>query len=983
MPDEKPRKRKTGSQARRTVQKAQELAREVTEDKILTDIVGKTVANYRIQAMLGRGGMGAVYKAEHTGIKRSVAVKILPKSLNPDPERVRRFFREAESLGQLRHPNVVEVYNVGETEGLYFIEMEYVPGGDLEDLVKHGEEIAIEEAHRIMKEICRGLLQAHEKELIHRDLKPANILMTGEGRPKIADFGVAKNLGQEEDLTIDGTIIGTPHYMSPEQCRGDTLDKRSDIYSLGALFYFLLTGRRPFDDKNPMFVLVKHIREEVRPPGRYNPRLDPSYNNVVERMMAKDPNERYQTVGEVLDHLDDIEEGKTVLYTSRRVRRRRVLAVAAVLLLAGLAVGGYFLRDALVRAGERGALPPLQPDRAALVQGHLARAEKFVELGKWPEAEEALLKVLNEDPENKRASRLLEVTRTLLEAEKLKAAGLCAKALARLEKTFGERFWVLTRGDWPDRAVGLGRYCLLRGEYDLFLDRGSFRAAAQALERLVSLSPGEEALAADAKILAAVVAADDKARGGDPLTALRSVRRIAENPAWTGRLRVADARYRKECLGRISSLLAEGHLGAASRMTEDLLSLLPAEKEAMRLRREIQGRIQQKSSFEELWARGEEALGSGEFEAALETFEKAAALRKTAELERRLKECRVGILLGSATAAEKAGRLAEALGDLEKARGEARGIETLAGKVGRRLTGLRARFLEKLLAGIREAMDRGDAAEAKRRIEKAKEHFPEDPGLRSLASEVKRLVDRPPGMVYVARGTYEVGWRGEAANPLRTVKVRGFYLGKYEVSNARFKEFVDAGGYAEPSYWSGGGKALAATFLDREGRQPGPRGWFGGSYPSQTGNLPVTGISWFEADAYARFRKMRLPTEVEWEIAASCDPRRGGRRAYPWGSFWKKGRGHFWQQDGEGVLADVRQGAGDVSPLGAVNMAGNVAEWTASFWSEKKLCYVIRGTSVKYETPRLGALTYRRNDRGHPAKLRMAQVGFRLAKDAD
>ncbi|MHC4601592.1 MAG: protein kinase domain-containing protein, partial [Planctomycetota bacterium] len=631
MPDERPKKRKTSSQARRTVQKAQEMAREVTENKILQDIVGKIVANYRIQAMLGRGGMGAVYKAEHTGIKRSVAVKIMPKSLNPDPERVRRFFREAESLGQLRHPNVVEVYNVGEAEDLYFIEMEYVPGGDLEDLIKHGEDIPMEQAHRIMKEICRGLRQAHEKELIHRDMKPANILMTKEGRPKIADFGVAKSLAQEEDLTIEGSIIGTPHYMSPEQCRGETPDKRSDIYSLGALFYFLLTARRPFEDKNPMAVLMKHVREEVRPPRLYNARLDPSYNNVVERMMAKDPDERYQSVGEVLDHLDDIEEGKTILYTSRRVRRRRVLAVVAVLLLAGLAVGAYFLRDALIRAGERPALPPLGPDRAALVLGHLSSAEKFVELGKWPEAEEALLKVLGEDPKNETAARLLDVTRTLLQAEKLQAAGLCARALARLEKTFGERFWVLIKGDWPDRASKLAQYCLLRGEYDLFLDRGSFRAASQALQRLVSMAPDEEALAADARILAAVVAADDKAREGDPLTALRSVRKIGENPAWAGRLRVADARYRKACLDRISSLLAEGHLGAASRMTEDLLSVLPADKEAVRYRKEIQSRIQQKSSYEELWARGEEALGRGEFEAALETFEKAAALRKTPE----------------------------------------------------------------------------------------------------------------------------------------------------------------------------------------------------------------------------------------------------------------------------------------------------------------------------------------------------------------
>ncbi|MHC5081121.1 MAG: serine/threonine protein kinase, partial [Planctomycetota bacterium] len=267
---------------------------------LFESLVGQVLGNCKIEEKLGEGGMGVVYRASHILLKRVVALKVLPKALSPNELKIQRFFIEAEALGTLTSPHIVQIYNVGEEKDFYFIEMEYIEGGTLEEGLQDREKYPLEEAVSIMKSVCEGLREAHEKNIVHRDIKPANIMIGQNGEYKLTDFGLAKILEKSKEITRDESMLGTPHYMSPEQCKGQSVDKRSDVYTLGTMFYTLVTGVKPFDSDNRMVVVLKHMNEEVLPPTHHDPDLPLSYSNVIEKMMAKNPDERYQDAGEIL-----------------------------------------------------------------------------------------------------------------------------------------------------------------------------------------------------------------------------------------------------------------------------------------------------------------------------------------------------------------------------------------------------------------------------------------------------------------------------------------------------------------------------------------------------------------------------------------------------------------------------------------------------------------------------------------------------------
>ena len=206
---------------------------------------GKTIARkYKILAELGRGGMGVVYKAKDNRLNRTVALKFLPAELTQDKEARKRFIQEAQAAAALEHPNICTVYEVDESVGQIFISMSYIEGQSLKDKVKGGP-MDVEEAKNIVLQVAEGLGEAHKKGIIHRDIKPANIMLTKKGQAKITDFGLAK-LSWRTDLTKPSTIMGTVAYMSPEQARGEEVDHKTDIWSLGAMLYEMLTAVRPF-----------------------------------------------------------------------------------------------------------------------------------------------------------------------------------------------------------------------------------------------------------------------------------------------------------------------------------------------------------------------------------------------------------------------------------------------------------------------------------------------------------------------------------------------------------------------------------------------------------------------------------------------------------------------------------------------------------------------------------------------------------------
>jgi serine/threonine protein kinase/tetratricopeptide (TPR) repeat protein len=264
-------------------------------------MIGKTISHYKILEKLGEGGMGVVYKAQDTKLDRTVALKFLPKNLLCDKEAKIRFEQEAKAASSLNHPNITTIYEIDEIESECFIAMEYVEGKSLNELLKE-KALSLKEILDIAIQICEGLLVAHEKGIVHRDIKSENIMLTSRGQVKIMDFGLAKLKGVT-NLTKDGSTLGTASYMSPEQAKGEEVDNKSDIFSFGVVLYELLTKQLPFAGEHPAAIIYSIINEEPQPVVRYNNKVPPELERIVFKALAKDKEERYQHIDDLLADL--------------------------------------------------------------------------------------------------------------------------------------------------------------------------------------------------------------------------------------------------------------------------------------------------------------------------------------------------------------------------------------------------------------------------------------------------------------------------------------------------------------------------------------------------------------------------------------------------------------------------------------------------------------------------------------------------------
>ena len=277
-------------------------------------LVGREVGPYRIIEKLGEGGMGVVYKAEHTGLRRLSALKVLPPEKAARSERVaQRFLREARAAAALDHPNIVRVFHVGEADGWRFIDMQYIEGESLQDRLEREGRLRVREATRILIDVANALAEAHGQNIVHRDIKPGNVLLDAQGRVYVADFGLAKHVTTDDPdslITLEGRGgLGTPSFMSPEQCDGLPLDGRGDIYSLGVTYYCLLTGDVPFKTDPTGTVEYKHRTAAVPDPRRRAADIPEAACRVITKAMAKQPPDRYQTCEEMAADLTALAEG--------------------------------------------------------------------------------------------------------------------------------------------------------------------------------------------------------------------------------------------------------------------------------------------------------------------------------------------------------------------------------------------------------------------------------------------------------------------------------------------------------------------------------------------------------------------------------------------------------------------------------------------------------------------------------------------------
>ena len=258
---------------------------------------------YEIIKTIGEGGMANVYLANDTILDRKVAIKVLRGDLSNDEKFIRRFQREAKSVSDLSHPNIVEVYDVGEEDGQYYIVMEYIEGKTLKQLLKKRETLTLPEVIDIMLQLTDGLAHAHESYIIHRDIKPQNIMILDNGLVKITDFGIAMALNATQ-LTQTNSVMGSVHYLPPEQANGKSATVKSDIYSLGILMYELITGSVPFKGDNAVEIALKHMKEKIPSIRKQNPTIPQSVENIVIKATAKNPRNRYDSVKEMHDDLE-------------------------------------------------------------------------------------------------------------------------------------------------------------------------------------------------------------------------------------------------------------------------------------------------------------------------------------------------------------------------------------------------------------------------------------------------------------------------------------------------------------------------------------------------------------------------------------------------------------------------------------------------------------------------------------------------------
>lgn len=300
---------------------------ESIEIRFYTSMIGKQLHNYKAVSFIGSGNMGGVFKGWDAALERVVALKVISYELSSQSKFREMFIKEARLISKLNHPNIAQIYHIGNTNDILYFAMEFISGGTLEDMIINRRNLNTLRGLDYITTICSTLDFLRKKDIIHRDIKPANIMINNKGTVKIVDFGVAQTISRNGRGVKQEGIVGSPYYISPDVIAGSSLDHRSDIYSLGASFYHALTGSPPFEGEDSEDVLLKHLEAELVPVGKKNPKVSTALGRIIEKMMAKKPDDRYQSYQEIIHDLQVLREramkfqqlkNKTLIFTVKK-----------------------------------------------------------------------------------------------------------------------------------------------------------------------------------------------------------------------------------------------------------------------------------------------------------------------------------------------------------------------------------------------------------------------------------------------------------------------------------------------------------------------------------------------------------------------------------------------------------------------------------------------------------------------------------------
>lgn len=968
---------------------------EAIYQELMPSDIPRKLGHYEVVSKIGEGGMGAVYKVRHSRLGSYAAVKFISSRLISDKKSISRFQREARLSARLTSPYTVRVFDVGEEAGQHYILMEYVDGQSLENVLQQSGAMDETPALSIARQVAWALKQAHDLNIIHRDIKPANILLNRWGEAKVADFGVGKFLtGEDGTVTItqEGGVVGTPSFMSPEQAQGfKEMDHRSDIYSLGASLYYMVVGKVPFKGETPQNTLHKVATEPVPDPRSDRADLSKKTAGIICKMMAKDPEQRYQDASELLRDIEAALAGRETLAdysatikllsgaeqltppTQARPTRKRgpvfkALSLGATILVFLLAAAALVLRleprarpakvQALFRHIDR-RLSRLAP---AIADHFDKRYEQAMQKGlaaendaQWLAAVRYYLIALEHRPTDKVLERLANarhqraVQQMGQEKQLARKIELLEDALAYKQVAATAR--MLEAGKALVQTQNLRQQVEAASrEADNLADimatdpkaRDQLQLAQQALEK------------ADNELEALSIEHPDcKVRGAQIIKELRQSQRDFEQACRLALLGAYPEIARIEAPGRF----AEGLLGFSKaqlrypnnpQVKEMLASpgpvpvLLPAANLVLA-----------SEPLAEEYASTEEAdVAAQKLLEALKLCEQA---KRDKHIQPSAQELAAFIEERLAATSIAQNKYLEVLMHVNRAGSLQRQTETLTQHLDLAIQGCVQQFATLL--------DEGKHTELVRMLKQWDEKLPVEEfqlartGLRreirsniclrkvfsnrACHAAIEKVIGElhPEEMVFVEEAEFPLGqdhpgldslWPNWA--PRHKVQLEAFWVDKCEVTNEQFQGFVDEGGYQKEEFWD---ETVAKDidrkeFLDQTGK-PGPKFWVDGHFPEAQEKLPVTGISWYEACAFARWEGKRLPTEAEWECAASWDASAAepDKRPYPWGSNYHQGYANLGDSK-PGSPVPVGSYPEDRSPAGCVDLAGNVREWTAS-----------------------------------------------------